>query len=304
MVISYVENPVCIVCGGYKQRILGRRGNREYLGANSLLTPHIYTNVVKCGSCSFIFCNPAIRGHEYIESDHYNNPEIYNAYLLNNIFSVFKIGEKLIKKLKPTGKLLDIGAGKGDFVLLSQRNGYDAKGIEPSKRFCEYALEKYGVNIEQGYLGEKDFFRGEVFDIITLFHVLEHVPYPQALLANILNYLKEDGVVYIEVPNANSTLLKITDLVFRISGKDWSSRLSPLHAPFHSLGYSPKSLKCLLELNGFELVFIDTFSGKVRGYDTNGRISSFIRLAMNILINLVNLFPNKELISVIAKKRL
>jgi hypothetical protein len=105
------------------------------------------------------------------------------------------------------------------------------------------------------------------------------------------------------VPNADSTLLKIADFVFRISGKGWSSRLSPLHAPFHSLGYSPKSLKYLLEHNDFELVYLDTFSGKVRGYDTNGRIPDIICLVRNVIMNIVNLFPNRELVSVIAKKK-
>jgi SAM-dependent methyltransferase len=185
-----------------------------------------------------------------------------------------------------------------------KKNGYEAKGIEPSPRFCEYAREKYDVNVVQGYLGDQDIFNGELFDIISLFHVLEHVPFPQELLATILQHLRNDGIVYIEVPNADSTLLKIADFVFRINRKEWSSRLSPLHAPFHSLGYSPKSLKYLLENNGFELLYCDTFSGKVRGYDTLGRISSFIMLARIFVMNIVNFFPNRELISVVAKKKI
>jgi SAM-dependent methyltransferase len=303
MEFTYVEAPICIVCGACEQRKLGQRGNREYSGADPVATPHVHTNVVKCDNCGFIFCNPAIQGLEHLERDHYNNPEVYSAYLMDNVYSVYWIGETLIKKIKPTGKLLDIGAGKGDFVSLSEKNGYEAKGIEPSPRFCEYASEKHGVNVEQGYLGDGDSFKGERFDIITLFHVLEHVPCPQELLATISEYLEEDGVVYIEVPNANATLLKIADLVFRMNGKGWSSRLSPLHAPFHSLGYSPKSLKYLLEHNGFELVYFDTFSGKVRGYDTKGRLSGFFTLARNVVMNIVNLFPNRELVSVVAKKR-
>lgn len=282
--------------------MLGTRGNREYSGADSVAIPHVHTNVVKCGNCGFIFCNPAIQGLEHLERDHYNNPEVYSAYLMDNVYSVYRIGETLIKRIKPSGKLLDIGAGKGGFVSLARKNGYEAKGIEPSPRFCEYAREKHGVQVVQGYLGEGDNLKGERFDIITLFHVLERVPCPQNLLATILQYLEEDGVVYIEVPNADATLLKIADLVFRMNGKGWSSRLSPLHAPFHSLGYSPKSLKYLLENNGFELVYFDTFSGKVRGYDTKGRLSGFFTLARNVVMNIVNLFPNRELVSVVAKK--
>ena len=300
---TYKDNSICLVCGSRLQDVLGIRGNREYIGADPVALPHVYTNVVKCGKCGFIFCNPTIRGLEYLEHNHYNNPEVYSAYLMDNVYSVYRIGEALIRKTKPSGKLLDIGAGKGEFVSLAQNIGFKAKGIEPSPRFCEYAWEKYGVQVVQGYLGEGDNLKGERFDIITLFHVLEHVLFPQNLLANILQYLEEDGFVYIEVPNADATLLKIADLVFRMNGKKWTSRLSPLHAPYHSLGYSPKSLKFLLEHNGFELMYFGTFSGKVRGYETKGRRSRFLTLARDIVMNIVNLLPNRELISVIAKKR-
>lgn len=300
--VTYEDNPECLVCGSSEQIILGRRGNREYSGADPNALPHVYTNVVKCRNCGFIFCNPAIKGLERLERDHYNNPDVYQAFLKHNVYSVFQIGERLLGQFKPSGKLLDIGAGKGDFVSLARKNGYEAKGIEPSPRFCEYARESYGVQVEQGYLGQGDHFKGDRFDVITLFHVLEHVARPQELLATISQYLKDDGVVYIEVPNADAGLLWIADRVFRLFGKPWSSRLSPLHAPFHSMGYSPKSLRYLLEKNGFELVYADTYSGKVRGYDTEGRISGFVSFVKNVVLNIVNLFPNRELVSAVAKK--
>lgn len=300
---TYKDNPICLVCGSRIQDALGMRGNREYSGADSIAMPHVHTNVVKCANCGFIFCNPAIQGLEHLERDHYNNPEVYSAYLMDNFYSVYRIGERFIKRIKQSGKLLDIGAGKGEFVSWARKNGYKAKGIEPSPRFCEYAREKYGVQVLQGCLGEGDNLKGERFDIISLFHVLEHVLCPQNLLATILQYLEEDGIVYIEVPNSDATLLKIADLVFRMNGKGWSSRLSPLHAPYHSLGYSPKSLRFLLEHNGFELIYLGTFSGRVRGYDTKGRLSDFLTLARDIVMSIVNLFPNRELVSVVAKKR-
>jgi SAM-dependent methyltransferase len=303
MRFSYVEIPVCIVCGAREQRKLGQRGNREYSGANPLETPHIHTCVVQCNNCGFIFCNPAIDGLEHLERDHYNDPESYGAYLGKNVYSPYRIGEALIKEFKAAGKLLDVGAGKGEFVSLSEKNGYEAKGIEPSQRFCQYAREKHGANVKQGYLGDEDSFKEELFDIITLFHVLEHVSYPQKLLGTVLDYLKEDGLIYIEVPNADSTLLKIADFLFRINGRRWSSRLSPLHPPFHSLGYSPKSLKYLLEHNGCDLVYFDTFPGDVRGYDIKGRSLGIFKQARNIVASIVNLFPNRELICVLAKKK-
>lgn len=109
-------------------------------------------------------------------------------------------------------------------------------------------------------------------------------------------------MVYIEVPNADACLLWIADRVFRLCGKDWSGRLSPLHAPFHSMGYSPRSMRYLLEHNGFQLVYAGTFSGKVRGYDMEGRVSGLVAFVRNIVMNIVNLFPNRELVCVVARK--
>jgi len=300
---SYEENSICLVCGTIIQAILGRRGNREYSGADPDAFPHVYTNVVKCLKCGFIFCNPKIKGLDHLEQDHYNDPDAYQVFIKSNVFSIFQIGKKLLRKFKPSGCLLDVGAGKGDFVFLAKSLGYAAKGIEPSVRFCDYARKQYRVDVRHGYLGDAEHFKGEKFDVITMFHVLEHVINPQKLLSDVSKMLKDDGVIYVEVPNASANILWIADCVFRLFGRPWSSRLSPLHAPFHSMGYSPNSLRYLLENNGFDLVFKDTYSGNVRGYDTGRRISDLTLFIKNIVLSLVNIFPNRELVCVVARKK-
>jgi 2-polyprenyl-3-methyl-5-hydroxy-6-metoxy-1,4-benzoquinol methylase len=181
-------------------------------------------------------------------------------------------------------------------------NGYEAKGVEPSERFCKFAKECYGVEVELGYLDQSLNFKNEKFDVITLFHVMEHVSSPHKLLKDISNYLKEDGIVYIEVPNANACLLWVADIILRLCGKKWSSRLSPLHAPFHSMGYSSKSLKYILENNGFQIIYSGTFSGSVRGYDTGVRVNWVLNLFRDLAVKIVNFFPNRELAVVVASK--
>jgi 2-polyprenyl-3-methyl-5-hydroxy-6-metoxy-1,4-benzoquinol methylase len=300
----YEENSICLVCCGHGQVVLGQRGNREYSGADPDTFPHVHTNVVKCIECGFIFCNPKIKGLEHLEQDHYNDPDVYQAFLKSNVYSIFQVGKKLLKRFKPSGCLLDVGAGKGDFVSLANSLGYSAKGIEPSARFCDYARKHYGVEVEHGYLGAGNHFKDEKFDIITLFHVLEHVVRPKEFLSEVLKRLKDDGVVYIEVPNADASILWVADRVFRLLGRPWSSRLSPLHAPFHSMGYSPKSLRYILESNGFDLVYADTYSGRVRGYNTSGRISDFTLFIKNLILGLANIFPNRELVCVVARKKM
>jgi len=73
-----------------------------------------------------------------------------------------------------TGKLLDIGAGGGEFAYLSGKAGFASHGIEPNLGYSEYARKEYDCDIRQGELDE---IEGE-FDVITIFHVLEHLPSP------------------------------------------------------------------------------------------------------------------------------
>ncbi|MBM4402077.1 MAG: methyltransferase domain-containing protein [Candidatus Cloacimonetes bacterium] len=96
--------------------------------------------------------------------------------------------KKFLKKKKFT--LLDLGCGDGEFVRLARRHGIDALGVD-KKAPCG---PNFSVcNIEDLQLAKK-------FDVITMFHVLEHVKKPEKVLRKALTFLKEDGVLVIEVP--------------------------------------------------------------------------------------------------------
>lgn len=94
------------------------------------------------------------------------------------------------------GKLLDVGAGGGEFVYISKSKGYDSRGIEPNLGYSEFARTQYGVEIKTGELCEA----GGAYDIITMFHVLEHMPNFESLRMA-WSMLNEGGYLFIEVPN-------------------------------------------------------------------------------------------------------
>ena len=94
------------------------------------------------------------------------------------------------------GKLLDVGAGGGEFVYISKARGYDSRGIEPNLGYSEFARTQYGVEIKTGELCEA----GGGYDIITMFHVLEHMPNFESLKMA-WSMLNEGGYLFIEVPN-------------------------------------------------------------------------------------------------------
>jgi 2-polyprenyl-3-methyl-5-hydroxy-6-metoxy-1,4-benzoquinol methylase len=100
-------------------------------------------------------------------------------------------------------KSLDIGASSGEFVTLMSTRGFDAKGIEPHRGYADYAVRVMGQQVFSGSLNEGlANYSGESFDVITMFHVLEHLSEPVKSLQFLGEQLSASGCLYIEVPNA------------------------------------------------------------------------------------------------------
>lgn len=99
------------------------------------------------------------------------------------------------------GRLLDVGAAGGAFVAAAARAGFTAAGIEPAPAFARHARESLGVDVRDGRV--EDVVTGEA-DVITLWHVLEHVPDPVDALRHLREGLTPGGHLVIEVPNLES----------------------------------------------------------------------------------------------------
>lgn len=99
------------------------------------------------------------------------------------------------------GRLLDVGAAGGAFVAAAGRAGFTATGVEPAPAFARYARETLGVDVRDGRV--EDVQPGEA-DVITLWHVLEHVPDPVDALRRLREGLTPGGHLVIEVPNLGS----------------------------------------------------------------------------------------------------
>ena len=94
--------------------------------------------------------------------------------------------------------LLDVGAGGGEFVYIASKQGFDARGVEPNLGYSEFARVQYNVDVTTGMIQDLD--PGST-DIITLFHVLEHIAKPKAVMAHFWKVLRPGGLLFIEVPN-------------------------------------------------------------------------------------------------------
>lgn len=106
---------------------------------------------------------------------------------------------KLINSQSEKGRILDIGAGVGDFLSTAKNDGWETIGIEPSDKAKAIAIKK-GVSFVESVAE----LENNSFDIITMWHVLEHVPDIENQIAELKRLLKPNGTILIAVPNFNS----------------------------------------------------------------------------------------------------
>ncbi len=148
---------------------------------------------------------------------------------------------KLIESLGgPSGKLLDVGCGTGDFLLAAKRRGWKVTGIEPNAEARDKAREKIG-NVAYDIDQQND-MPEENFDVITLWHVLEHFYEPKLELERLEKLLDPNGRLFVAVPN-----FKSFDAGYY--KKYWAA----YDVPRHLWHFSKKGINKLAKEAGFEI---------------------------------------------------
>lgn len=135
------------------------------------------------------------------------------------------------------GLVLDIGAGTGDFLSVARQNGWKTVGVEPNEKAKSIALQK-GVS----FVKQTSELESNSFDVITMWHVLEHVPNLDNQIKELKRLLKPMGTLLIAVPNFKSFDAKHY-------GKFWAA----YDVPIHFWHFSKKAIKLLFEKEGMEL---------------------------------------------------
>lgn len=141
---------------------------------------------------------------------------------------------------KGEGLLMDVGAGTGDFLRYAQSNGWEAYGVEPNDQARERAHQK-GVSVYKSLSVQKD----PIYDVVTFWHVFEHVRNPEESIAEISAALKPGGYLVIAVPNYKS-------FDARMYKEHWAA----FDVPRHLWHFSAESIKQLFSPKGYELVSI------------------------------------------------
>lgn len=147
----------------------------------------------------------------YYESDDYISHTDSKETIIDKLYQIVKKHAlanklKLINSFKTEDKnLLDIGCGTGDFLLICKDNGWKVTGVEPNEKAKITSENKLVGKSESEIYSEISQLNKEAqFDIITLWHVLEHVPNLEAYFSGLKKLLKPNGVLIVAVPNFKS----------------------------------------------------------------------------------------------------
>lgn len=163
-------------------------------------------------------------------------------------FDSLRILGQIRKRLPNAKRLLDFGCGKGVF-LSALDNSWTADGVETSAERAEFGKAQYGVDISIQFYQGGTIKEGK-YDVITSFHVLEHLPDPKALFSELIERnLNDNGMLILEVPLLNSWQS-------RIAGKNWIQ----LDPPLHLSHFKTKRLIQFTESLGLKVVRKSTFS--------------------------------------------
>ena len=173
-------------------------------------------NVLECGSCGLVYLEPNDESLEDYYAEDYrkkHSPVVGKALGSREIFETYRPYqprrvERLRPFLAPDVRLLDVGSSAGHFLHAVQNEVGECVGVELNREEALFANEELGIHTVSEPLARCNLPRSS-FDLITAFHVMEHVADPVGFARTIREFLAPGGHVYIEVPNIDDALLSL-----------------------------------------------------------------------------------------------
>jgi 2-polyprenyl-3-methyl-5-hydroxy-6-metoxy-1,4-benzoquinol methylase len=211
-------------------------------------------------------------------------------YQIRRITLRFKV--KLIQKHKSSGNVLDIGCGTGEFLKEIRNKNFIVTGVEPNAIARDFARNQNKLLVIDEH--EINTISSKKFDIITLWHVLEHVSDLNLRISQVNSLLREDGILIIAVPNSDSW-----------DAREYEKFWAAYDLPRHLYHFNQKSMQNLLLKGGFSLVQIiplifDSFYISLLSEKYKTGKSNFFKAILNGFIsNLWAMTHNKNYSSLI-----
>ncbi|HMH33069.1 MAG TPA: class I SAM-dependent methyltransferase [Puia sp.] len=248
-----VRYTACPVCGSGKLRPVFR--------VTDYAVSHEHFELGACSDCGLRFTQDAPGEADiqrYYQSDEYISHSDTNKGLINRLYHIARKRTLTSKRSLLSaetglqkGTLLDIGAGTGAFVQYMQKTGWQVTGLEPDEQARKKALDLYQVHLlSLDKLYDQDENR---YDVITLWHVLEHVHKLHQYLDQVKKMLKPAGRIFIAVPNYTSYEAGV-----------YQNYWAAYDVPRHLYHFSPASMKQLLRIHdlvvhGIRPMWYDSF---------------------------------------------
>ena len=215
-----------------------------------------YPQIVRCNYCDLIFASPRDDGRE-LEKKYKALPVVEYLEEVESRRLISKKDAQLVESYCKEGCILDIGCSAG--IFLSQlKPHYKKFGIEPSVHAATEAQRTVTDAQIYNSLFQEAPLEGLSFNVATMWDVIEHLDSPSSVLARLHNLLADKGYLILVTPN-------ISGFMSRIMGKRWPHLIRG-----HIYYYTPKTIRVVLENNGYEVV-------SIKGYTRYFKISYILK---------------------------
>ena len=194
-----LDGKQCYLCGG-----------REFNKRPGSVRDRPELEVLECISCGLVF----LSSFDHMRDGFYEDSEMHGekmpdvqTWLKETVWDDERRFQYL-KSALPNRRLLDFGCGAGGFLLKARELAATAHGVEPETRLNSHYKDR-GLTVFQNLSDiSTDIWEGG-YDIITMFHVLEHISDPRSILRDLSEMLASSGQIIVEVPNADDALLTL-----------------------------------------------------------------------------------------------
>lgn len=298
--MTTIHTNICPVCGS--------REFIPYLSCKDYFATKETFEIQQCSQCKFAFTQDFPSENEigkYYDVPDYISHSDTNKGIINILYHLArKIALSSKSKIvtqyadRKIGMLLDIGSGTGYFLNKMKHLKWIVTGIEKSDSARQYAKQKFDINCQDSdYLYE---ISAKTKDVVTMWHVLEHLEQLNRVMERLLGILKDDGVLIIALPNKESY-----DAVHY--QEDWAA----YDVPRHLWHFSPSDFEHLANRHQFKLVaikpmYFDAFYISMMSEKNKSTfLASLVGLTKGGIFFLKSLFDKKKcssLIYILKKK--
>lgn len=215
-------------------------------------------SIYSCVDCSLLFTNPRPT-QEFVLRNYCEGYYYKNFVPDDNWEAMWARRIKRILRRLGSGRMLDVGAGIGTQLHLMRQRGFGVIGTEVSTEAIERAKTLYNLNLLQGYV-EDILLEDESFDVITMWHVFEHLPDPGKTLSHLVRKLRRNGYIFIAVPNNALLQLMSKPRYWFASRQEKLEALIPdvpyekTYSEIHLIHFAPSSLRTIFSKHGLEIV--------------------------------------------------